>query len=202
MIANKSLGLMVSALLIVALWCCGDNDESPPDASSSDGSVATGDGAAGSCKASDFENDVVTFCTTQNPPPPGAGELGAACADDDAQCTSNICLHPYGQPDAYCSMACSQGDECPVGFECQDSGTGGPLCYESVCIFGGKDKADCVTSMTQEAKAACGAGCGEKFGQWLDCLNKAGRICSASQADSECGIEQGLLRACCPLCVD
>lgn len=200
MTARMSLGLMASVLLIVALWCCGDNDDRLPEISSSDGAVATSDGAAGSCKSSDFEDDVVAFCSAQNPPPPAAGELGAACADDDAQCTSNICLHPFGQPSAYCSIACPQGNECPVGFNCQDSGTRGPLCYEAVCIYGGTDTADCITTMTDEAEAACGEGCGAKFGAWIDCLKQAGRICDKSQADTECGIERGLLESCCSLC--
>jgi hypothetical protein len=209
MIFCTSSSLRVIALFMVVLCCCGDNgDDSSLDASSADGAVATTDGAAGSdgatgiCTASDFENDVVAFCSTQNPSPPAAGELGAPCADDDSQCTSNICLHPYGQTVAYCSMACPQGDECPVGFSCQDSGTRGPLCYEGVCIYGGADSSDCITTMTKEAQAACGQGCGEKFSAWLDCLNKAGRICGKTHADSECGIERGLLESCCSLCND
>ncbi|MCY1054743.1 hypothetical protein [Nannocystis sp. SCPEA4] len=158
-------------------------------------------GDTGACASSDFDAQVIAFCKAQNPPTPEPGELGASCTDD-TQCASQICLEPFGSPQTYCSWPCPAGDECPLGFNCQDTGTSlGSVCYQGVCIYGGSDAADCTTNLLAELDAACMSECSvERIEGWLNCLAGAGRLCGTDSADEQCGVERGLLESCCGGC--
>lgn len=165
------------------------------------GSGGGDEGEGGVCSSADFEAQVIAFCKAQNPPEPGPGELGATCASD-MQCDSDICLEPFGSPYAYCSIPCPKGDECPIAFSCQDTGTSlGPACYQGVCIYGGTDASDCTTRMLAELDEACSSECTlGRIEGWMDCIAGAGRLCGPEDADAHCGIERGLLEDCCSSC--
>ena len=118
------------------------------------GSGGTGGSSGAACDSADFESQVVAFCKAQNPPSPAAGEMGASCVDK-TQCSSNYCLEPFGSS-AYCTVLCPVGDECPVGYSCQDTGAPeGAACYQEVCIYGGSDASDCTANLLDELR-----GCG------------------------------------------
>lgn len=157
------------------------------------------DSPTSSCDPMTYEAQAIAFCRAQMEPSSSPGTTGASCASD-GQCTSGICLEPFGSGEHYCTDACPRGDECAFGYACQDTGTIGPACYRTVCIYGGSDAADCVSNTMREIREACTSDCGGRLGGWLDCLVASGRICSNSQADARCGIERGLLEECCLGC--
>lgn len=167
----------------------GDSEGGPSSSSSGAGNTA--------CSATDFEDKVVAICKTQHPAAPQPREIGASCVTDN-QCNSGFCLNPFGQA-AYCSVTCPGGNECPLGFRCEDTGTSiGPGCYEDVCLYGGTDAADCTTNLLQELEAACRSDCAVTRTQaWIDCLASAGRLCGTGDASEHCGAERGLLESCC-----
>lgn len=165
---------------------------------SPDGGDGTG-GSGGVCSSSDFESQVITFCKAQNPPSPNPGELGASCVDG-SQCSSQYCLEPFGSA-AYCSLLCPNGNECPIGYSCQDTGVDGPACYQDVCIYGGSDAAECTSNLLDELDTACHSECeASRVQAWIECLAAAGRLCGQEDAAEKCGIERGLVESCCIAC--
>lgn len=172
----------------------------------SGGSETVGDGAGGPggssgvCSSMDFEAQVIAFCKTQNPPSPGPGEMGASCVDG-TQCNSNYCLEPFGGS-PICTILCPNGNECPVGYSCQDTGAPeGAACYQDVCIYGGIDASDCTANLLAELDNACTSECtAARVHGWMDCLAGAGRLCGNSDADEKCGVERGLIESCCISC--
>lgn len=165
-----------------------------------DGSGGQGGSSGDACSSADFEAQVVAFCKTQNPPSPAPGEMGASCVDS-TQCSSNYCLEPFGNS-AYCTVLCPNGNECPIGYSCQDTGTpDGAACYQDVCIYGGADASDCTARLLDELDFACTSDCTAARAQaWMDCLAGAGRLCGSQDADEKCGVERGLVESCCNAC--
>jgi hypothetical protein len=185
------------------LAACGDSG-SGSDGDGAETGIGSSSGSgggnpAGVCKSTDYQTSVTAFCKTQNPPAPAAGQLGASCTGDP-QCDSGLCLEPFGGT-AYCSLECPNGNECPTGFDCQDTGAGFSACYEGVCIYGGTDTSDCTTNLLDELEAGCNSSCTKgDVEAWLDCIGNAGRLCGLEDADAACGAERGILEACCPTC--
>lgn len=186
-----SIPVRLLALALLLLTACGGRLDAIEVPSNTNNNSAT-------CQAQDYQAAVVAFCETQNPPAPGAGERGASCADD-TQCSSGLCLEPFGSA-AYCTVPCPNGGECGQGYSCQDSGTVGPVCYQGVCVYGGSDKAACVSALTAEIEEGCRSACTGPVNGWVRCLAGAGRLCGVEDADQACGAERGLLESCCPGC--
>lgn len=198
------LGFGLAAAGLVAATGCGGGgggagggggDETSPGA----GNGGDG-GAGGACSSADFEAQVIAICKAQNPPSPAPGEMGASCADG-TQCDSSYCLEPFGNA-AYCSLLCPAGNECPIGYACQDTGTAdGAACYQTVCVYGGTDSADCTKNLLDEVDTACHSECtAAKVHGWMDCLEGAGRVCGPEDAAEKCGPERGLVESCCLAC--
>lgn len=149
------------------------------------------------CSADDYEEQIITFCRTQTPGAPEPRSLGAQC-QGDAQCDSGECRFDV------CMIECPRGDECPIGFACQDVGTDTPACRETVCIYGGSTFDDCLREMNDQFDAACRPGsepgCEDDAEAWLACLNDHGRICSNVEAGDACGVERVRLERCCIFC--
>lgn len=164
------------------------------------GSGGQGGSAVAACSSADFEAQVIAFCKTENPSSPAAGEMGASCVDS-TQCSSDYCLEPFGNS-AYCTVLCPNGNECPIGYSCQDTGTlDGAACYQDVCIYGGSDAADCTANLLSELDSACNSECkAARAHAWMDCLAGAGRLCGSEDAAEKCGVERGLLESCCNGC--
>jgi len=201
----RAMRNMILVCIALGLVACGNDvrrvgDSGVGSRPRPDGGIVIGDSSTtASCSASDFSDDVVAFCRNQNPAAPGPRTMGAGCTGD-TQCDSAVCLEPYGSS-AYCTIGCPLGTECPLGFSCQDTGSSlGSACYQDVCIYGGRDAADCVSNTNGELDTACSSSCQSELRVWLTCLRDAGRICSGSHAAELCGIERGLLESCCPSC--
>lgn len=196
-VLTLTLGLAVQ---ITVVACGGGSGGGGGDETTPGGGGGAGGGTSAGCSSADFEAQVVAFCKTQNPPSPKPGEMGAGCVDG-TQCDSQYCLEPFGSS-AYCTILCPNGDECPIGYSCQDTGVPGEVaCYQDVCIYGGSDAADCTANLLAELDAACTSECAESRPQmWMDCLAGAGRLCGQSDASEKCGTERGLLEACCLGC--
>jgi hypothetical protein len=111
------------------------------------------------------------------------------------------CLEPFGSL-AYCSMPCPAGNECPIGFDCQDTGTSdGAACYQGVCVYGGSDATDCTANLLEELDIACTSECDVgRIQGWVDCIAGAGRLCGPEDAAEKCGVERGLVESCCFAC--
>ncbi len=193
-------------LLVVAVVGCGDDAGRSDSGGDEDGETGGGEGAAGpgpaACASEDFQAEAIAFCEKQFPSEPAPGQLGASCTDD-GQCDSQVCLEPFGSA-AYCSLECPQGDECSVGFSCQDTGAGYSACYQGVCIYGAGSKSECVTDLLEEVDRACEPdGCTEATVRgWVDCLAASERLCSTVDADDACGAQRGLIDSCCVGCND
>lgn len=201
MVVALGLGLVAAG---AAVSCGGGGDGTGSSGDGGDetspGSGTGGSGGTGVCASSDFEDLVISICKTQHPPAPQPGELGAPCSSD-AQCDSSYCLEPFGSA-AYCSALCPAGNECPLGFDCQDTGTGdGSACYQGVCLYGGSDATDCTKNLLGEMDTACHSECSiGRIEGWIDCLAGAGRLCGPEDAAEKCGVERGLLEDCCIGC--
>jgi len=178
---------------------CGDAGTSGSDGGDSIGSGSGGNSVAGVCSSDDYKDQVTAFCKTQNPPAPGPGELGASCVND-GQCDSAVCLEPFGNA-AYCSEECPNGNECPMGYSCQDTGAGFAACYQDVCEYGGIDTSSCVSNLLGELDSGCNSSCAKADVEaWLGCISIAGRLCGSDDADAACGAERGILESCCLGC--
>jgi len=153
------------------------------------------------CNSADYSAQADAICSA-NHPEPAPRMMGATCVDD-GQCDSGLCADRFtGGP--YCTISCPRGDECPVGYRCDESGRidgVATLCFREVCVYGGTDRADCITNFLDDVDRICTdplASC--TLGQldaWVSCLSAAGRQCGPGDA---CVLERDALERCCPLC--
>jgi hypothetical protein len=157
-------------------------------------------GGGGSCAPADYTAQAEAICAT-NHPEPDPRTFGATCVDD-GQCDSGLCADRFtgGQ---YCTIACPRGDECPVGYRCDESGridAVDTLCFREVCLYGGTDRADCIGNLLDDVEAACtgsSTSCAGELDAWVGCLATAGRQCLPGDA---CVVERDALERCCPTC--
>ena len=162
---------------------------------------ASDSGGGGSCAPADYTAQAESICAT-NHPQPDPRDFGATCVDD-GQCDSGLCADRFtgGQ---YCTIACPRGDECPVGYRCDESGridSVETLCFREVCVYGGTDRASCISNFLDDVDAACTdsiASCAAgELDAWVGCMGSAGRLCFPGDA---CAVERDALERCCPRC--
>ena len=176
----------------VTIATVGDDDDEGDDGEGDDDSIEPGS----ECDLDALEAAVIAFCEVQaaGKHTPGSGETGAPCSSGDS--CNGICVDDYPYDGSgYCGDTCQTNAGCPFGYECSALSGGTLACTEAFCLVP-LSAAECVSDYIEKAEGACDFDCGAELSDWLACVTEAAPICNESDA-TDCGIEQGLLDACC-----